>query len=161
MILINTRFRRRPSRFPGQPVRVASQDPLPRAKGSGGQSETIQTAVGHGGRHFAPHDAQHHASRSTSDGRRPSLLTANPCPSFRTSILPAAAVQPACGPASSLMNTLAVMRGRTVHCKAFTSVNTLFLVCRSRLRAGRGYCGNRPPPEQAQLNSTSTAEYES
>jgi hypothetical protein len=46
MILTNTRFRRRPSRLPGQPFRLALKDPLPRAKGSGEQSETIQPAIG-------------------------------------------------------------------------------------------------------------------
>jgi hypothetical protein len=39
IILTNTRFRRRPSRLPGQPVHLALKDPLPRAK--------IQAVVGH------------------------------------------------------------------------------------------------------------------
>ena len=47
IILTNTRFRRRPSRLAGQPFRLALEDPLPRAKGSGEQSETIQRAVRH------------------------------------------------------------------------------------------------------------------
>jgi hypothetical protein len=32
MILTNTRFRRRPSRLPGQPFRLALKDPLPGTK---------------------------------------------------------------------------------------------------------------------------------
>jgi hypothetical protein len=34
-LLTNTRFRRRPSRLPGQPFRLASEDPLPGAKDFG------------------------------------------------------------------------------------------------------------------------------
>jgi hypothetical protein len=43
MILTNTRFRRRPSRLPGQPFRLASKDPLPGAR--------VETAIGHGHHH--------------------------------------------------------------------------------------------------------------
>jgi hypothetical protein len=57
----------------------------------------------------------------------------------------------ASGPASSLMKTLAVV------CCAFTRVNTLFIIYHSHTRDGRGPGGDRPRPEQAQLNPTSTA----
>ena len=56
MILTNTRFRRRPSRLPGQLFRLALKDPLPGAKGSGEQSETIQSAVGHRHLPLVAHD---------------------------------------------------------------------------------------------------------
>ena len=54
-LLTSTRFRRRPSRLPGQPFRLTRETPLPRAKGSGEQSETIQPAVGHRDHHFSLH----------------------------------------------------------------------------------------------------------
>jgi hypothetical protein len=55
-LLTSTLFRRRPSRLTGQPFRLASKDPLPGAKGSGEQSETILPTVGHGDHHLAAHD---------------------------------------------------------------------------------------------------------
>ena len=55
---------------------------------------------------------------------------------------------------SSLINTLAVM------CRADTRVNALFIIHHSHAPDGRGYWGNRPRPEQPQLNPTSTAENE-
>jgi hypothetical protein len=66
-------------------------------------------------------------------------------------------VQPARKPASSLMNTLAVMCGSTVHCMAFPRFNT-FPVVYSHAPDGRGHCGHWPRPEQVPLNPISTAE---
>jgi hypothetical protein len=48
MILTNTRFRRRPSRLPGQPFRLALKDLLPRAK--------IKPAIRHRHHHLSAHD---------------------------------------------------------------------------------------------------------
>jgi hypothetical protein len=56
-------------------------------------------------------------------------------------------VQLAQRPASSLMNTLAVM------CIAATRVSTLFTIYHSHTPGGRGPGGNRPRPEQSQLIS--------
>ena len=61
-----------------------------------------------------------------------------------------AVVQPASGPASSLMNTLAVMR------IADTRINAFLVVYDSHTPDGRGHCGDRPRPEQPQLNPSST-----
>jgi hypothetical protein len=47
MILTNTRFRRRPSRLPGQPFRLASKDPLPGAKDFGELGEAVEMAIDH------------------------------------------------------------------------------------------------------------------
>ena len=47
MILTKTRFRRRPSRLPGQAFRLALKDPLPGAK--------IEAAIGDGDHHLAAH----------------------------------------------------------------------------------------------------------
>jgi hypothetical protein len=75
-------------------------------------SRAIQPAVGHRHHHLAPHHAQHRELRSASGGRRPSLPTASPCPSFRTGVLSRAVVQPASGPASSLMPVLNEVTGK-------------------------------------------------
>jgi hypothetical protein len=56
-------------------------------------------------------------------------------------------------PASSLINTLAVMCGSTVHCMAFTRVSTLFIIYHTHTTDGRGHRGHRPRPEQPQLVS--------
>ena len=79
MILTNTRFHRRPSRLPGQPVRLALKDALPRAKGSGEQSETILPTVGHRDHNLAAHHAQLRELRSASAASRRCAL-----PPFRT-----------------------------------------------------------------------------
>jgi hypothetical protein len=118
-------------------------------------SRAVQPAVGHRHHHLAPHHAQHRELRSASGGRRPSLPTASPCPSFRTGVLSRAVVQPASGPASSLMKTLAVM------CIADTRVNALFIIYHSHTAERRCPRGHRSRPEQPQLNPTSTAESES
>jgi hypothetical protein len=55
----NTRFRRWPSRLPGQPFRLALEDPLPGVK--------IETAVGGGDDYLAAHHRQHCKLRSASE----------------------------------------------------------------------------------------------
>jgi len=63
-----------------------------------------------------------------------------------------AVVQPAFGPAASLMR----MRG--VMFRALTRVSTLFIIYRSHTPDCRGHCGHRPCPEQPQLNPASEVE---
>ena len=58
IILTNTRFRRRPSRLPGQPFRLALKDPLPRAKDFGELNEAVEAAIGDSNHDFAAHHAQ-------------------------------------------------------------------------------------------------------
>jgi hypothetical protein len=61
-------------------------------------------------------------------------------------------MQPVSEPAASLM------RMRDVMFMALTRVNALFIIYHSHAPDGRGHWGNRPRPEQPQLNPTSTAE---
>jgi hypothetical protein len=74
-----------------------------------------------------------------------------PVPWSGTGVLACPVVPPVLGPASSLINTLAVM------CIAATRANPLIIMYHTHTPAGRGLGGNRPRPEQSQLNPASTA----
>ena len=82
------------SRLPGQPIRLALKDPLPRAKDLGKLCEAVEPAVGHRHHNLTAHHAQHCALRSTSGRRR------RPCPP-RTGVLSSALVPTVLGSAAS------------------------------------------------------------
>jgi hypothetical protein len=168
--------------LPPPPVKFAVKDTLPGAK--------VQAAVGDGTHDFAPHHLRSAAGlrcrsaaglrcrsaaglrcRSAAGLRCPLQVRAGgPVLSSRTpprkrspgcwdgdsaGVLTGAVVQPAQRPASSLINTLAVM------CIADTRISALFVVYHTRAPDGRGPAGDRPRPEQPQLNPTLAAEDES
>jgi hypothetical protein len=56
MILTSTRFRRRPSRLTGQPLRLALEDPLPGTKNFGELSRAVEAAFGHRDYYLTAHD---------------------------------------------------------------------------------------------------------
>ena len=66
--MTNTRFRRRPSRLPGQPFRLALKDPLPGAKDLGELGEGVQLAIGY----------CDHCCASRTSTRKPRLLSSPP-----------------------------------------------------------------------------------
>jgi hypothetical protein len=76
--------------LPPPPIKFTVKDPLPRAKGSGEQSATIQPAVGH----------RHH--RLTAHDLALQVRVGIPVTSFRTGGLAGTVVQPASGPAWSI-----------------------------------------------------------
>jgi hypothetical protein len=108
-------------------VKLPVEYALPRAK--------VETAIDHRDHHFAAHHAKLGELRSASGARRRS------CPSW-TGVLAGAVVQPAQRPASSLINTLAVM------CIADTRFSAFLVVYHSPTPDGRSHCGHRPCSEQ-------------
>ena len=157
MIFTNTRFRRRPSRLQGQPFRLALEDPLPGAEDFGELGEAGQTAVCDGNHRCASRPTTRNTASCVPLQVRVGQACRRqaPVPTSRTGVLSGPIVHPAQGPASSLMNTLAVMF------LAFTRVNALFIIYYSHTTDCRGHCGHRPRPEQPQLNPTFTGENES
>ena len=138
-ILTDTRFRR-PPRLPRQPFRLALKDPDPGA--------IVQASVGHRDHHGC---AWRPIARNTAScvslqvrvGQ--ACLRQAPVPSCRTGVLSSAVVQPARGPALLLMDTLAVICGSTLHCKAFARVSTFLAVCRTHTPAGSPHRGPGAP----------------
>ena len=88
--MTSTRFRRRPSRLPGQPFRLALKDPLPGAKDFGELGEAVEAAIRHRNHDFAAHDLPLQ------------VRVGIPVTSLRTGVLAGAVVQPAPGPAWSI-----------------------------------------------------------
>jgi hypothetical protein len=76
-----------------------------------------------------------------------------PVTSFRTGALTRAVVQPALGPASSLMEMRGAMFG------ALSRVSPLFIIYHSHTADCRGLGGDKSRPEQPQLNPTFATTY--
>jgi hypothetical protein len=143
IVLTNTRFRRRPSRLAGQPFRLALKDPLPGAE--------PEPAVRHRHHRCASPPMTCNGKQMPFPASRGVGIVPRPCSGH----LAGAVMQPAQRPSSSLTKTLAMMF------MAFTRVNALLITYHSRPSAGRGLGGNRPRPEQPQLNPAFTGEHES
>jgi hypothetical protein len=148
MILTSTRFRRRPSRLTGQPVRLASKDQLPRAKDFGELSEAVKTAVGHRDHCCASRTI----TRNTRSCVPLQVRIGIPVPTSGTGVLARAGVPPvsrpaASGPAASWME----MRG--VMFRALSRVSPLFVTYHTHTAERQGPDGDRPRHEQPQLLS--------
>ena len=162
IILTSTRFRRRPSNSRAShsawPQKIRSQ--VPKASASprlmcAERARSNAQSSRPGGRWLQPRPRLRLAAHAASGARRR-------CPFARLrTCLTGAVVQPAQRPASSLMNTLAVMCGSTLHCMAFTRTSALLETYHTHTPDGRGHCCIRSRPEQPQLNPASTAENES
>jgi len=119
-------------------------------------SRAVKAAAGH----------RHHrcASRPmTCNGKRmpfPASRGVGIVPRLCSGHLAGAVVQPALGPAASGPAAL-LMEMRGMMFMAFARVSPLFIIYRSHTAERRGPCGNRPRPEQPQLNPTSKGENES
>jgi hypothetical protein len=138
-LLTSTRFRRRPSNSRVSHPAVTRSAPT--------YQRLRRAQPGRRAGRWSPQPPRLRlAPHAASGARRPSLLSASPCPAVPTGVLAGAVVQPtfwsaAHRPASSLMKT------RDVISRALSRVSPLFIIYRSHTTDCRGPGGDRPRPE--------------